>query len=227
MTNNNNLEVENKRETKLLGVSNKGLVSSVSFSDLSRLSESKCYENKLSQSVQSINQPDAHEFVKENLVSFLNKNIHIHSGLVKTMSSSSLLSAVRKPPLEFIGTRVVRGPDWKWGKQDGGEGHVGTIRNFESFEEVVVVWDNGIGANYRCHGTFDIRLLEVSSSGIYHDSIGCSACMETPIFGIRWTCADCLGENNINLNLCSKCYHNDRHQVKHRFYRITTPNSEK
>lgn len=27
--------------------------------------------------------------------------------------------------------------------QDGGEGHVGTVRNFESPEEVVVVWDNG------------------------------------------------------------------------------------
>lgn len=33
--------------------------------------------------------------------------------------------------------------------QDGGEGHVGTIRNFESPEEVVVVWDNGTAANYR------------------------------------------------------------------------------
>ncbi|EFX89995.1 hypothetical protein DAPPUDRAFT_232260 [Daphnia pulex] len=46
--------------------------------------------------------------------------------------------------LEGVGTRVIRGPDWKWGKQDGGEGHVGTVRNFESPEEVVVVWDNGI-----------------------------------------------------------------------------------
>ena len=43
----------------------------------------------------------------------------------------------------------MRGPDWKWGKQDGGEGHVGTVRNFESVEEVVVVWDNGTAANYR------------------------------------------------------------------------------
>ncbi len=29
---------------------------------------------------------------------------------------------------------------WKWGKQDGSEGHVGTLRNFDSAEEV---WDNG------------------------------------------------------------------------------------
>ena len=29
--------------------------------------------------------------------------------------------------MDGVGTRVVRGPDWKWGKQDGGEGHVGTV----------------------------------------------------------------------------------------------------
>ena len=27
----------------------------------------------------------------------------------------------------FYGVRVVRGPNWKWGDQDGGEGHVGTV----------------------------------------------------------------------------------------------------
>jgi hypothetical protein len=26
-----------------------------------------------------------------------------------------------------VGLRVVRGPDWKWGTQDEGEGHVGTV----------------------------------------------------------------------------------------------------
>ena len=38
--------------------------------------------------------------------------------------------------MEGVGARVIRGPDWKWGKQDGGEGHLGTVRNFESPEEV-------------------------------------------------------------------------------------------
>ena len=28
--------------------------------------------------------------------------------------------------MEGVGARVIRGIDWKWGKQDGGEGHVGT-----------------------------------------------------------------------------------------------------
>ena len=27
----------------------------------------------------------------------------------------------------LVGLRVVRGPDWEWGDQDGGEGHVGTV----------------------------------------------------------------------------------------------------
>lgn len=103
------------------------------------------------------------------------------------------------------------------------------MRNFESYEEVVVVWDNGTGANYRCSGTYDIRILDSSSSGIKHDLVKCDSCSQEPIYGIRWTCADCLmigGENN-NINLCSECYHCDKHDIRHRFYRILTPTSEK
>lgn len=64
-----------------------------------------------------------------------------------------------------VGARVMRGPDWKWGKQDGGEGHLGTVRNFESGEEVVVVWDNGTAANYRCSGAYDLRIVDSASTG--------------------------------------------------------------
>ena len=131
------------------------------------------------------------------------------------------------PPIEFIGSRVVRGPDWKWDKQDGGEGHVGTVRNFESNEEVVIVWDNGVGANYRCHGSHDLRLLDTSPSGFVHEKIQCDSCLQSPLIGIRWLCADCLNESNLNVNLCSKCYHGDRHLVKHRFYRIVTARTDK
>ena len=49
----------------------------------------------------------------------------------------------------YVGARVCRGRDWKWGRQDSGDGHLGTVRSFESSEEVVVVWDNGTAANYR------------------------------------------------------------------------------
>lgn len=52
-----------------------------------------------------------------------------------------------------------------WYFQDGGEGHVGTVRCFESTEEVVVVWDNGTAANYRCSGQYDLRMLDSAPSG--------------------------------------------------------------
>ena len=31
---------------------------------------------------------------------------------------------------DLVGLRVVRGPDWKWGDQDGGEGGLGTGKPF-------------------------------------------------------------------------------------------------
>ena len=80
-------------------------------------------------------------------------------------SSSNSNRVVRVNMMEGVGARVVRGPDWKWGKQDGGEGHIGTVRNFESPEEVVVVWDNGTAANYRCAGAFDLRILDSAPTG--------------------------------------------------------------
>lgn len=67
--------------------------------------------------------------------------------------------------MEGVGSRVVRGPDWKWGKQDGGDGHVGTVRSFERPGEVLVVWDNGTAANYRCSPTFDLRILDNGPAG--------------------------------------------------------------
>jgi len=68
-------------------------------------------------------------------------------------------------PTETIGYRVVRGPDWKWGNQDGGEGHVGTVRSFENSEEVLVLWDNGTAANYRFKSNSDLRVLDSGPAG--------------------------------------------------------------
>lgn len=116
----------------------------------------------------------------------------------------------------------MRGPDWKWGKQDGGEGHLGTVRNFESPEEVVVVWDNGTAANYRCSGTYDLRIIDSAPTGIKHEGTMCDMCRQQPIFGIRWKCAECS-----NYDLCSVCYHGDKHQLRHRFFRIALPGSER
>lgn len=94
--------------------------------------------------------------------------------------ASSNRGAPRPNIMDGVGARVIRGPDWKWGKQDGGEGHVGTVRNFESAEEVVVVWDNGTAANYRCSGAYDLRILDSAPTGL--SSVSQSAVFLNPIY---------------------------------------------
>ena len=67
----------------------------------------------------------------------------------------------------LVGLRVVRGPDWKWDDQDGGEGHVGTIFGTPKFvlnqlgpRTVSVMWDSGIKGHYRAgpKGSYDLRV---------------------------------------------------------------------
>jgi E3 ubiquitin-protein ligase mind-bomb len=151
----------------------------------------------------------------------LNNNINSNGSNMEIIMNNHLKSIK-----SYVGSRVVRGPDWKWGKQDGGEGYCGIIRSFESNDECVVVWDNGTGANYRCAGAYDLRLLDTSQCGfIRHENVFCSSCSQQEnriIYGIRWKCVECN-----DYNLCSFCYHNDKHQLRHRFYRIMMQNSEK
>ena len=67
-----------------------------------------------------------------------------------------------------VGLRVVRGLDWKWQDQDGGEGHVGTVievgtrHNNIPSQTVVVQWHSGFRANYRIglHGAYDLRVFD-------------------------------------------------------------------
>ena len=77
------------------------------------------------------------------------------------------------------GMRVVRGPNWKWGEQDGCEGGVGTVVDFVTLKEaedgvalqraVVVQWDLGNRCNYRCGigGYHDLLLLDNGPVGEY------------------------------------------------------------
>lgn len=60
---------------------------------------------------------------------------------------------------------------------------MGTVRNFESPEEVVVVWDNGTAANYRCSGAYDLRILDSAPTGVKHEGTMCDTCRQQPIFG--------------------------------------------
>lgn len=72
--------------------------------------------------------------------------------------------------------RVVRGVDWKWGNQDDGEGHVGTVvevgrqgSTSTPDKTVVVQWDSGTRTNYRTgyQGAYDLLLYDNAQIGEY------------------------------------------------------------
>ena len=85
----------------------------------------------------------------------------------------------REFPVDFLemaeaalGLRVVRGPDWEWGDQDGGEGFVGTVAGLEEGGgEVIVQWDMGQRCRYRCgrDNKFDLRILDSGPSGSQYE----------------------------------------------------------
>ena len=73
-----------------------------------------------------------------------------------------------------VGIRIVRGKDWKWGDQDGGEGHVGTIvevgcQGTSTYPSgvVIVYWDSGVRANYRSGYDYmdDLLVLDNAPAG--------------------------------------------------------------
>lgn len=89
--------------------------------------------------------------------------------------------------------RVVRGPDWEYGDEDGGEGHLGTVVEVQrssasaavTEEEVdpgtspepaeqegvactvTVQWDCGHRSQYRCgsEGKYDLRVFDNGQTG--------------------------------------------------------------
>ncbi|XP_015770080.1 PREDICTED: E3 ubiquitin-protein ligase MIB2-like isoform X3 [Acropora digitifera] len=99
--------------------------------------------------------------------------------------------------MEFLGVLVVRGPDWEWNDQDGGEGSVGTVVQIGSVtrsEPVVLVqWDCGRKAKYRA-----------GVDGERHLFTSCDGCQRKPIVGFRWHCKE-----GPNYNLCTQCYMSD------------------
>ena len=74
-----------------------------------------------------------------------------------------------------LGVRVVRGANWQWGEQDGGEGRVGTVvkPGMQSCDVVVndtvfVLWDFGQLANYRVgrDAAYDLYQFDNASAGL-------------------------------------------------------------
>nr|XP_012152188.1 PREDICTED: E3 ubiquitin-protein ligase HERC2 [Megachile rotundata] len=83
--------------------------------------------------------------------------------LEKTKPPSVQPNGMELAALMKIGTRVVRGVDWKWGDQDGpppGEGRV--IGELGEDGWIRVQWDNGTTNSYRMgkEGKYDLKLVE-------------------------------------------------------------------
>ncbi|XP_049843761.1 E3 ubiquitin-protein ligase MIB2 [Schistocerca gregaria] len=128
-----------------------------------------------------------------------------------------------------LGVRVVRGPDWCWGEQDGGEGHAGTVvevgrtgSGTSPEGTVVVQWDAGMRTNYRTgyQGAYDLRVVDNAPAGVRHPNIKCDACFKHGIRGMRWKCVQCY-----DFDICTQCYMADKHDTDHAFERFETNRS--
>ncbi|CAH0479236.1 unnamed protein product [Peronospora belbahrii] len=71
-----------------------------------------------------------------------------------------------------VGCKVIRGPNWKWRDQDGGEGSVGTVEGVSPWsgvdgEGMSVRWPNDSLYTYRwgADGNFDLIHVEVDEDG--------------------------------------------------------------
>ncbi|KAM4610555.1 E3 ubiquitin-protein ligase MIB2 isoform 1-T1 [Polymixia lowei] len=129
-----------------------------------------------------------------------------------------------------VGMRVVRGLDWKWGNQDDGEGHVGTVVEIgrqgsttTPDKTVVVQWDSGTRTNYRTgyQGSYDLLLYDNAQIGVRHSNIICDSCKKHGIMGMRWKCKVCF-----DYDLCTQCYMNNKHDLSHAFERYETAHSQ-
>ncbi|KAG4068069.1 hypothetical protein HA402_011402 [Bradysia odoriphaga] len=76
----------------------------------------------------------------------------------------------------FVGAKVVRGPDWEWGQQDGGEGKTGRVMEIrgwdnESCRSVAnVSWVTGSTNVYRLghKGNVDLKYIQPAAGGHYY-----------------------------------------------------------
>ncbi|KAK3599547.1 hypothetical protein CHS0354_035781 [Potamilus streckersoni] len=122
-----------------------------------------------------------------------------------------------------VGIRVVRGPDWNYGNNDGGINHVGTVAAIRGVNSVSVLWDSGNETLCRVGegGKHDILVFDNATIGVRHARATCEACGEAGIQGTLWTCAECS-----NVHLCTPCYHDNEHFTNHEFNRIDLPGCE-
>ncbi|XP_053308066.1 E3 ubiquitin-protein ligase MIB2 isoform X3 [Spea bombifrons] len=76
----------------------------------------------------------------------------------------------------FQGAKVVRGPDWEWGNQDGGEGKLGRVVDIRGWDVETgrsvasVTWADGTTNVYRVghKGKVDLKSITEASGGHYY-----------------------------------------------------------
>uniref|UniRef100_A0A3B3SRK2 E3 ubiquitin-protein ligase MIB2 n=1 Tax=Paramormyrops kingsleyae TaxID=1676925 RepID=A0A3B3SRK2_9TELE len=76
----------------------------------------------------------------------------------------------------FQGVKVVRGPDWDWGNQDGGEGKLGKVIDIRGWDTesgrsvASVTWSNGTTNVYRMghKGKVDLKYVSDIAGGYYY-----------------------------------------------------------
>jgi hypothetical protein len=114
------------------------------------------------------------------------------SKLIKThVNYKGVISSSKGQPESLpIGTRIVRGPDWKWGNQDGGDGEVGeTIQAVQSDQWVRVKWKNGTKNTYRWgkSGKYDLKLVSPKADQLHTSVSGdpkiLTFAQEAPLLG--------------------------------------------
>ncbi|KAL8587298.1 hypothetical protein ACOMHN_045545 [Nucella lapillus] len=123
---------------------------------------------------------------------------------------------------KLLGVRVLRGPDWQRGDEDGGEGYLGTVTQLLGNHEARVLWDMGEESTCRTGngGKFDLRVFDTAPAGIRHVNTVCAHCGEKDVGGTLWRCQLCP-----TCHLCSLCYTDDTHDTGHPFLRVDAPNT--
>lgn len=67
----------------------------------------------------------------------------------------------------YLGVRVLRGPDWTDGDKDGGEGFLGTVTQLLSNQFVRVLWDMGHESTCSAGnaGKYELRVFDTAPAG--------------------------------------------------------------
>ena len=104
----------------------------------------------------------------------------------KCVSPSSCIGCAAYADTSCSSARVQRGPDWRWGDQDGGS--LGTVTGSAPEDGwCSVTWDNGNSNSYRVAGSFDLCTVTTTTG---------STCTDQPDFrdsggdGCSWYVSD-------------------------------------